>query len=278
MIFWNLLKVAKDKITTVECKGILRAGDRSLSTHGASIYVSAKKISATCWELTKQDGPDWTKVYLLNYSPKRVTCVPREAYENDHDFFITVELSGCRFTITDHSVLHIAADVGAAYEAGNVRRDKAEHLALDRKTPNLRRRVSVTERPGTQFYVGLKGERLAEIAKNALIRAWPENIYAAKTLWTLSKSYSASPDAIIRITNSVINLAIAENKSRDDATRIAEEVKVVLEHELPTLIRMTTGAFIVGIKTDSIWKYFALIDGHWSDIDPVPLSSSSSAD
>lgn len=126
MTFWNLLKVAKDKITTVECKGILKAGDRSLSTHGASIYVSAKKTSATCWELTKQDSPDWTKVYLLNYSPKRVTCVPREAYENDHDFFITVELSGCRFTITDHSVLHIAADVGAAYEAGDVRRDKAE--------------------------------------------------------------------------------------------------------------------------------------------------------
>lgn len=277
IVFWDLLKNNRSRIKQVEGKGVLLAGDKSFATHGASIYVSAKKTGECHWELSKQIGHDWTKVYLLNYSAKKVTCVQRSDYESDHEFFITVELSGCRFTITDEFVLHIAADVGLSYESGHVRRDKAEQTALKNKAPNMRRRVSITERPGTQPYVARRGEGLVDVATNTLMSAWPENRYTATTLRSIYKEKGASADTITSITTSVVQLAMSEGKSEEDAKIIAAKVKAAAEDALPTMLSIPLGAFIFGLRADSGWNYYALINGEWSDINPVPLSSSSSS-
>jgi len=271
LLFWNLLKTDRDKIKKVEGAGILLAGDRALKTHGASIYVSAKKISDGSWKLSKQDGHDWQKIYLLNYMPYAVTCIKRTDYEADHDFFLTVELSGCRFTITDTSVLHIAADAGFGIGTDSEKRDRAEIAALEGAVPRLRRSVSVTERLGSTLYHARLGEALAANAKSAVLAAWPGDDAAtgrevADTLANYVRPLSASPSTVDKAKFKLIELAQGRGKSLDIATEIATTVEAAMTTSLPTVNAINKGAFIFGIKTEGTWAYRALINGTWHDI------------
>ncbi|MCS3467378.1 hypothetical protein M2401_001099 [Pseudomonas sp. JUb42] len=272
LIFWELLKSDKVKIKQVSGRGVLLGGIKGLG-HGGSIYVSAKKAGESRWELSKQDGHDWTQVYLLNYAAKQVTCVRRDAYESDHNFFITVELSGCRFTVTDTYVLHIAADVGVSHDrrSGAEKRDVAEHTALKRTAPESRRRVSVTERPGSQNYIAGKGEALVSIARNIMIERLPDFPFAADSLWGIYKEKGASADTINAMVATATHLAKTAGKDDAEAGIIAGAVRTATEAALPGILSTTSGAFIFGVKTGTEWNYYALINGIWSDINPVPL-------
>lgn len=102
---------------------------------------------------------NWQKAFLLNYKAAKVTCVKRSDYEANHDFFLTVALSGCRFTLTETHVLHIAADAGV----GSAGRDLAESTALN-VVPGRKRSVSVTSKEGSILYHPMPAAALAHIA------------------------------------------------------------------------------------------------------------------
>lgn len=75
-------------------------------------------------------------VYWLPYVGGRVTSTNRATYEYDEnvDFFMTMELSGCRFTITDQSVYHVAYDAGSSGHGGDSSqgtRNAAESRAMN---------------------------------------------------------------------------------------------------------------------------------------------------
>src|SRR5690349_22119567 len=64
--------------------------DWSSDVCSSDLFVRAKKEGEGRWRLSK-DKENFQKVYLLNYTPASVTCVERDVYERDHDFFLRSE-------------------------------------------------------------------------------------------------------------------------------------------------------------------------------------------
>lgn len=94
----------------------------------------------------------WTKqsvagvaTYFLPYMKGETVYAKRSWYENSIcDYFVTVQLSGCRFVLTDTHVLHVASDAGGANPLQSDVRTKQELLVTGGigKT----RRYSITDK------------------------------------------------------------------------------------------------------------------------------------
>jgi hypothetical protein len=131
-IFWILVKNAQQ--TDQGSIKFIYVSTANFEYKVAGIkYFKATMISEGRYQLEAREA--WTSefceaVYWLPYVPNAVTSVNRAVYEANGavDFFLTIELSGCRFTVTDQSVYHVAFDAGATKDAKG--RDAAEVRAM----------------------------------------------------------------------------------------------------------------------------------------------------
>lgn len=270
--FWRLLVDERAQITQINGAGRLAGGVHGLGD-GGSVYISARNLSAGSWQLNLEEAANWQKTYLLNYAAGRVTCVRRSVYEADHDFFVTVALSGCRFTLTETHVLHIAADAGA----GQAGRDEAENAKLHEvnAVPALRRRVSVTSRHGSLLYHPAAADALAHVAQLEAIAALqnrlndpaqivPIALAVADVIRPLSASDTNVDKAAVRLRERLADKLIDPNAIDAICTAFGNAVK----GHVVASANIIKGAFVVGVKAADAWRYYVLANGAWRDILP----------
>jgi len=269
--FWRLLKDNRNEIKRLDGAGHLSGGAGDLG-HGASIFVQAKKEGGSHWKLFKKPENNWQKAYLLNYQPGTVTCVKRAEYESDHDFFLTVELSGCRFTLTDTHVMHIAADAGRD-SAG---RDKAENEKLAELNVALgrKRSVSVTSRGDSILYHPSPAAALADIARREAMVAMngkmsvnanqPFITESVANLIAASGTSEATLDRAVQRLRDCITGNVNMGVSVED---ICLAFSSAVKGQLAEATSIIKGAFVVGIKNGA-WKYYVLANRQWAEILP----------
>ncbi|WP_444958196.1 hypothetical protein [Microbulbifer sp. ZKSA002] len=123
--FFNIGDVLWDRVNEAKQTDNSEIKSIRISTSGFSYRVAGVKY----FKATTNDGKRFTLegkddqcdeyrigVYWLPYEANKVTHTNRRVYESlpDVNFFLTMELSGCRFTMTDQSVCHVAFDAGTS--------------------------------------------------------------------------------------------------------------------------------------------------------------------
>jgi len=271
--FWRLLKDDRDKIKQLDGYGELSGGVRNLEGDGASIFVRAKDLGNGSWQLFIEKAPIWQKAYLLNYAGATVTGVKRSKYEEDHDFFLTVALSGCRFTLTETHVLHIAADAGA----GSAGRDSAENAKLVQlnAVPGRKRSVSVTSRDNSILYHPAPAAALAHIAQREAIAAMSGKMLAGTNIVQIAqeatdgmRERSAAEPAVLQAAEKLearINGKVDANSS---VVAICDAFRLAVTNQIVNACNIKKGAFVIGLKDGATWKYHVLANGVWSEILP----------
>ncbi|MCD5364068.1 hypothetical protein [Chromobacterium aquaticum] len=265
--FWHLLQVERGKIKEIHAYGELAGGVKEIGD-GDSIFVSAKKLGEGSWQLSRELTDNWQKAFLLNYKAAKVTCVKRSDYEANHDFFLTVALSGCRFTLTETHVLHIAADAGV----GSAGRDLAESTALN-VVPGRKRSVSVTSKEGSILYHPMPAAALAHIALlealsaiSGKMTAGTNAVQIAQDVADVIRPLTASQDTVTKATKKLkesITGQVTEPSSIDD---ICIQFADAVSKKVVSVSTMVKGAFVVGIKGSNAWHYHALVNGVWAEI------------
>lgn len=272
-LFWRLLKDDRASIIEISGAAVLAGGVQGLSKDGASILVSAKKLSEGCWQLSKEEVGDWQKAYLLNYERGKVTCVSRADYEAGHDFFLTVTLSGCRFTLTETHVLHIAADAGMTSSGRD--RAEAETLANLNAVPGRKRSVSVTSRDGSILYHSMPGAALAHTAHIEAMKAMAGKMVVGTNLVQIAQgvvyamrdlgaSKGTIEKAALELKKGIAG-KVVEGASADG---ICSAFADAVAHHVVRVSTMMRGAFVIGLKVDAAWKYYVLANGVWAEILP----------
>lgn len=265
--FWHLLQVERGKIKEIHAYSELAGGVKEIGD-GDSIFVSAKKLGEGSWQLSRELTDNWQKAFLLNYKAAKVTCVKRSDYEANHDFFLTVALSGCRFTLTETHVLHIAADAGV----GSAGRDLAESTALN-VVPGRKRSVSVTSKEGSILYHPMPAAALAHIALlealsaiSGKMTAGTNAVQIAQDVADVIRPLTASQDTVTKATKKLkesITGQVTEPSSIDD---ICIQFTDAVSKKVVSVSTMVKGAFVVGIKGSNAWHYHALVNGVWAEI------------
>lgn len=265
--FWHLLQVERGKIKEIHAYSELAGGVKEIGD-GDSILVSAKKLGEGSWQLSRELTGNWQKAFLLNYKAAKVTCVKRSDYEANHDFFLTVALSGCRFTLTETHVLHIAADAGV----GSAGRDLAESTALN-VVPGRKRSVSVTSKEGSILYHPMPAAALAHIALlealsaiSGKMTAGTNAVQIAQDVADVIRPLTASQDTVTKATKKLkesITGQVTEPSSIDD---ICIQFADAVSKKVVSVSTMVKGAFVVGIKGSNAWHYHALVNGVWAEI------------
>lgn len=265
--FWHLLQVERGKIKEIHAYSELAGGVKEIGD-GDSIFVSAKKLGEGSWQLSRELTDNWQKAFLLNYKAAKVTCVKRSDYEASHDFFLTVALSGCRFTLTETHVLHIAADAGV----GSAGRDLAESTALN-VVPGRKRSVSVTSKEGSILYHPMPAAALAHIALlealsaiSGKMTAGTNAVQIAQDVADVIRPLTASQDTVTKATKKLkesITGQVTEPSSIDD---ICIQFADAVSKKVVSVSTMVKGAFVVGIKGSNAWHYHALVNGVWAEI------------
>lgn len=265
--FWHLLQVERGKIKEIHAYSELAGGVKEIGD-GDSIFVSAKKLGEGSWQLSRELTDNWQKAFLLNYKAAKVTCVKRSDYEANHDFFLTVALSGCRFTLTETHVLHIAADAGV----GSAGRDLAESTALN-VVPGRKRSVSVTSKEGSILYHPMPAAALAHIALlealsaiSGKMTAGTNAVQIAQDVADVIRPLTASQDTVTKATKKLkesITGQVTEPSSIDD---ICIQFADAVSKKVVSVSTMVKGAFVVGIKGSNAWHYHALVNGVWAEI------------
>jgi hypothetical protein len=120
----------------------------------AGLDMNTYKVGSTYFLTNKHygDPQETVSVYCLSW---RLDDTSRVLFEtlNDFNYFVTSELSGCRFVVTNYGVAHVAWSAGghrASGIASQTLRDWAEFQALSYGThpPTYRRRLSISGTPG----------------------------------------------------------------------------------------------------------------------------------
>ena len=297
--FWDLLRSSDTRgaIKVIACDNTLKRGNEHYGM-GTTVHIGATGQATGQWQLevlptgpTGVPGPTGQRVYLLNYKALATKWVARSAYENDHDFFMTVELSGCRFTLTEDHVMHIAWDARAMSDASSIppsmsTRDAAASEALPLAPGTRVRSVSMTERPGSIFYAqshnaawgaALKGHALHTVPGLLIgkLKAGTDTAIIALAVEAVLTNV-ATPGAGTRVQDAMkklgelisgkVEIAGAEDREID---RIKDEFeKTCFVHSRQALNKQPFGAFVVGVKEAGGWRYYVLTDKVWTLIQP----------
>lgn len=151
--FWELIKIAQQTTNSAIKYVSVALSGFSYREAGIKYFKAIKTAGDGKWGLEARDEPAEgfaQAVYWLPYVASAVTSVNRADFERNPEvnFFMTLELSGCRFTVTDQAVYHVAFDAGTKpHEKGNsVARSKAEVKTMTECKDERRntRRLSIT--------------------------------------------------------------------------------------------------------------------------------------
>jgi hypothetical protein len=137
-------------------------------------YFKAECMGEGRWQLTGREALDndngfFTAVYWLPYKAGATEFESRATYENNPsvDFFMTFELSGCRFAMDDTHVYHVAYDAGSggsSSRANSGSRDASMNAAMRTAqtasglAPGRVRSLSINGDDEVSFSYGLDGD------------------------------------------------------------------------------------------------------------------------
>jgi len=155
-VFWKLLQQVSNgpnQLGTInqigerlqgEMDGTFRKdGELCFNTKGRLI-VRARAlgggVKGFVLEATEDGGIDCEDVYWLPWKNHAATSAKRKSYENDCKFFMTTSLTGCRFTLTENEVLHVAnSPDNWSYDRSSDARSRVEEGIVGSGRPNVKR-------------------------------------------------------------------------------------------------------------------------------------------
>lgn len=136
--FWKLVK--NEQQSTASNIVYISVSVANFTYRQAGVkYFKAERTGEGRWLLTGANAEDndrffFTAVYWLPYDAGETTYETRATYENVAllNFFMTFELSGCRFAVNDTHVYHVAFDAGIAKDLSGNPLSKASKANRDR--------------------------------------------------------------------------------------------------------------------------------------------------
>lgn len=297
--FWDLLKRSDTRgaIKVIACDDTLKRGNEAYGM-GTTVHIGATGQTTGQWQLdvlatgpSGVTGPTAQRVFLLNYKALSTKWVERSVYENDHDFFMTVELSGCRFTLTEHHVMHVAWDARASSDTGSTppstsKRNAAAREAISLPSGTRARSVSITESPSSIFYAQTHTDAYGVLLKGHAFRTVPTlligKLKAGTDALAIARevedvlSNIATPYAPTRVQLATVKLgelikgkvdiALVEDRTIEAIKDTFEETCYV--HARAALNKKPFGAFVVGVREIGGWHYYVLSDKVWTQILP----------